>query len=772
MAEKFCRRCGERCRDDVTFCRRCGLNFYALVAGEAPAPDLSPATGGPSNEARRLRTETHAGAESAPNPSASLEMNQAIDAPLTSVRASIANLVTLFSGNALLVAGAVIFVTLLLRNSGLYPTVMGDEQLYASLSRLFPFAKASVPDYAYLAIYSLTNSCGDGFLSCARILNVVAFVAALPFIYLTARRVCSRGVAILVAILALAGPINTYTAYFMPEALYFLAFWVIIWYVLAIESIFALRMWIVTGVLVGGAALVKPHALFLMPAILLYLVFLAMRHGRQGARAAVWDGLLFVVVALLTKLAGGYLLAGSAGLTILGSTYGSVGASALSDPNRAGQVISVFAESLVGHALAISLLYGLPLALSAVVAGRTLRSGAHFGAEERTSVLTFLILACLIVIVALFTALVAGIDPLDTATHLYMRYYDFAFPLLMIVVAGRLRGAQTRSRSLLDTAVAVAVGLAIIYALLSHLEPYQPILVDNPELFGVTVQPTLFMVLGCLSLGTLALWAVGSRWGVRLFVYAFLPLAVASSSIAASIELRHSLVPDQADHAGMFVKQYLPRDLLSQVLVVGSDVPELYRALFYLDDPNAGQQVIPAGSVYDLSTLPDGKDWALILGDHTWSGGSFSESPVPGFALVRRDNPIVTVDFRSGTWPGVISHVQGLSAPESEGTWSNANIVTIEFAMDLPEHFQLHITAAAFGPNAGMDFVARVGTNTAPFTLDTTLQERVLDFRNPARVGTLEIEVPLPTSPVQLGLSADTRRLGIRFATLQIVPLP
>jgi phosphoglycerol transferase len=194
--------------------------------------------------------------------------------------------------------------------------------------------------------------------------------------------------------------------------------------------------------------------------------------------------------------------------------------------------------------------------------------------------------------------------------------------------------------------------------------------------------------------------------------------------------------------------------------------------LFYLDDPNADRQMIPAGSVYDLSTLPDGKTWALILGDHAWSGGSFSESPVPGFALVRRDNPTVTVDFRSGAWPGVISHVQGLSAPESDGTWSNSDIVTIEFAIDLPEHFQLHITAAAFGPNAGMDFVARVGTNTAPFTLDTTLQERVLDFRNPARVRTLEIEVPLPTSPNQLGLNADTRRLGIRLATLQIAPLP
>jgi phosphoglycerol transferase len=119
---------------------------------------------------------------------------------------------------ALPIAGMVVFVGLLLRNSGLYPSVM-DEYPYSTMSRLMPLANASVPDYLYFVVYNFTNQCGDGFLSCARIMNVAAFVGAAPFIYLTARRVCTRGVATLVVILALVGPINTYTAYFMPEPL-------------------------------------------------------------------------------------------------------------------------------------------------------------------------------------------------------------------------------------------------------------------------------------------------------------------------------------------------------------------------------------------------------------------------------------------------------------------------------------------------------------------------------------------------------------------------
>jgi len=241
-----------------------------------------------------------------------------------------------------------------------------------------------------------------------------------------------------------------------------------------------------------------------------------------------------------------------------------------------------------------------------------------------------------------------------------MRYYDFALPLLFMVAGAQLGETRTRDSRRWHALVALPIGLAIAYAVMSRLGPYTPILVDSPELRGFTNNPKAFVALGCLSLATLALWASGSRWGSRLFVYGFLPLAVVVTSVVASMQLRGRLVPDGVDRAGMFVKQYLPHDELSHVLVVGSEPADLFRALFYLDDPHASLLVIPEGSNYDLSALPEGKDWALIIGDHAWTGGAFSESPTPGFALVRRDNPAVNVHFRTDTWPGFVSRMQGL----------------------------------------------------------------------------------------------------------------
>jgi len=576
----------------------------------------------------------------------------------------IAALATRLRGNPLIVVMPAVFVALVLRNSGLYPSVFADEYAYSTSSRLLPFANAYFPDYAYFAIFNLTNRCGGGFLACAQILNAAAFVAASPFIYLSARRVCTRRIATLVTVLALAGPINTYTAYFMPEALYFLAFWVFAWFILGLDSSSNRRMWIITGALLGAAALVKPHALFLLPAILLYLMYVGRAQRRKGVRSAVWNGVLVVVAALFVKFAGGYLLAGSAGLTLFGPTYTSFANSALSDSNQFRQLLAVTAESVVGHLLAICLMFGLPVAMAAAGLVGNLRPPDRLEAEERTSAFALLILADLVVVVALFTASAIGSGPYETATRLHMRYYDFALPLLFMVAGAQLGETRTRDSRRWHALVALPIGLAIAYAVMSRLGPYTPILVDSPELRGFTNNPKAFVALGCLSLATLALWASGSRWGSRLFVYGFLPLAVVVTSVVASMQLRGRLVPDGVDRAGMFVKQYLPHDELPHVLVVGSEPADLFRALFYLDDPNASLLVIPEGSNYDLSALPEGKDWALIIGDHAWTGGAFSESPTPGFALVRRDNPAVNVYFRTDTWPGFISHVQGLPSPE------------------------------------------------------------------------------------------------------------
>ncbi len=138
-------------------------------------------------------------------------------------------------------------VYLVFRNMGLYPTVFADEYSYSMFSRLLPLSESSVPSYIYLKLYSVTNACGDGFLGCAKLINAFLFILAAPFIFLIARRVASETASVVVSLLAVFGPINSYTAYFMPESFYFLSFWVFSWYLLSLTADSRIYKWFFYG---------------------------------------------------------------------------------------------------------------------------------------------------------------------------------------------------------------------------------------------------------------------------------------------------------------------------------------------------------------------------------------------------------------------------------------------------------------------------------------------------------------------------------------------
>ena len=126
------------------------------------------------------------------------------------------------------------------------------------------------------------------------------------------------------------------------------------------------------------------------------------------------------------------------------------------------------------------------------------------------------------------------------------------------------------------------------------------------------------------------------------------------------------------------------------------------------------------------------------------------------------------VDFKQSAWPGVVSKAGGLSGAEPWGTWSVGNATTLEFSAPLPEKFAVHLVAQAFGPNVGKEFVARVGDSAAKFTLGASPDERVLQFSNPTRSRTIEIDIPAPASPKALGMGGDERDLGIGLVELRI----
>src|SRR5690554_1976753 len=387
---------------------------------------------------------------------------------------------------------------LIIRSMGLLPVVFADEYTYSRLSRLLPLSEATIPSYLYLGLYRVTSFCGADFLGCARILNALLFSLSIPFIYSIARTVSSGRVAAFVTLLAVAGPINSYTAYFMPESFYFLGIWALVWALSRLDAHSSPLHWGLAGLIYGASALIKVHSLFFLPTMLIYIAFLHYRHRQLFHPRFLKATASFLAAAAIVKFMGGYLLAGESGLALFGPFYASHAPAQYSYMN----LLLLALESAKGHLLALSLLYGLPIAVACSLSYRlSTRRGippAATSAFEKTTVLALLLILNLVAVAVLFTASIANTGPYETPYRLHIRYYNFALPLFYVIAAGALAPAARESSSHIRYIVGVLLACCAAGALYTGLSPYITSFVDNPELRGLHMNAHAYTVIGAL----------------------------------------------------------------------------------------------------------------------------------------------------------------------------------------------------------------------------------------------------------------------------------
>ncbi|PPK41414.1 phosphoglycerol transferase [Trinickia symbiotica] len=129
------------------------------------------------------------------------------------------------------------------------------------------------------------------------------------------------------------------------------------------------------------------------------------------------------------------------------------------------------------------------------------------------------------------------------------------------------------------------------------------------------------------------------------------------------------------------------------------------------------------------------------------------------------------IDFSREALPKFLSGVRGLSVPETWGRWSDANMfpyVELRFAQSLPKRFVVHLRVRAFGPNADKPVRVVVGTKEEAFMPTSGIDQFSLYFDNTAGSNVMEIHSAQPTSPSDLGMSSDVRRLGVGLEALSI----
>lgn len=668
----------------------------------------------------------------------------------------------------LLTTMIVCLVYLLVRNYGLYVSVP-DEWGYSESARLLPLKAVGFPSYLYFLIYRTTSFCGTGFIECARLINCVFFVGAIPFMYKVARLVSTRPIALMIVLVTVFGPINTYTAYFMPESLYFLSFWILAWFALSGPSARPAIYGACLGAIIGLMALVKAHAIFLAPAIAAFLVLrAAFNWGIDGRsiRIVALTLVAFFSVAALVRFGLGYMFAGRTGLSLLGAVYNSVSPSVV-DTDRYIHLAMLALVSFEGHVMALASLFALPLAsLFYFRANDVAIDGAANGPSD-IRLFTFLVLTCLLMVTAAFTADISGTNAFETVTRLHMRYYSFTFPLLLMVAAELMTRTSTHGVRYRALVPAVVFGGLAILAATKLLQFYTPGFVDGAEIRGLTTNHSVFVGAVVAGVLTLAVWVWDTRAGVKLFLLVVAPSIAIFSGYYVNVELRQRMVPDSYAEAGIFAKQYIGRNP-ERTIVVGADHSSLYRTLFYLDSAKATSVVVPAGGQIANASVPADARWLLVVGDEKLPKEARSEIGFGGFFLARvGSEEAQTIDFTLGSWPGLVASAQGLSNPEPWGTWSDGNRVVLEFSKPLPKEFTLVLKGHTIG-DTNQPSTMVVGEERREIRLPSP-RELVLPFRTDGSVKSISIEIPWAKSMREIGASQDPRRLGIGFVSIRII---
>lgn len=683
-----------------------------------------------------------------------------------------------------------VFIALFFRNSAaIYPGLL-DEFYYNQYARLLPFSEARYGNFLYYFIFRATNACGNGFLSCAYFINVAFYCAAFFPIYAIAKQCCDRPLALWVSFLAILAPFNIWTAFFMPESLYFLVFWMYVWALLLFKEINLSLRWIFAGAMLGICALIKIHAFFLLPASCLYIVYLATVGEKKNTgeyfKEAGWHLTFFIVSFLTIKFGIGYLLAGTSGLTLLGSYGGMVShaSDAVSEITSITQPVQIDprftplailkregARAIWVNVLPIFLLYSPALMVLwlSVRKNLALNNGTrvHGGVKADLGILTILIIMSMVLIITTYQLIL--ISKGMGAAELYWRYYEFTFPLLFLVAAASVNEAKNTHQkiSVMQLLIASLFILMVCWAMYRGA---------GTQWISPSHKNFIFYVVGTLSILTLVILPFRAKFALNIFIFAALPCILIASNLAIYKELKHIRISPNDSSVGNFINSRLSKSELSKLVVVqDNNLTQTVPMMYFNQAPIEFISIPESQKQYDLAQLPSGKDWVLLMGNHELKGEALNKPHQElihfGAMTLFGGHGDMVIDFKNTQWKGLISSHSGLyTPPEPWGAWSIGNKIKLDFVKPLPRKFNIVLNARAFGPNSKLDFVLKIGSQLIPFKVRVypEFENIVIPVENYSRLSSLEIEIPNPLSPKDLGLGDDDRKLGIGLTQLQI----
>ena len=533
------------------------------------------------------------------------------------------------------------------------PAVMQDEYVYSIQARFTPFAEQLYPNYLFSWFYSGTSVCGAEFYSCGKGLNILFFFATLAFIFLIARRLLSVTWGAMIATVAALSPIHVYVSYFMPEAMYFAFITGTIYVALIAGAKHRLSWWVATGALLGLSALVKPHALFTLPAFLLFALLVAIRSegGSLGKGLIASLGKLGAFAAV--KFGGGFAFAGLAGLSLFGSSYGAsfdqfVNQSAgvgVSAPTAAGTgalfaageisgpgFFDVFIPHSLAHLALLITVAGIPLLLAMSVVKDAVIKKQEVSASSQFLLLIGLLSLSFALVVGAFEGVVTSLGD-DHSSRIITRYYEFLVPLLLIAAAVFAKFVEPKIRvRVIQSGLLIAV---LIFGWV-YLSGVDQSFADSILLSGYLSGPAVIPIISVIGIIVALVWIFSASSGSKLIVYVATPLILLIAGLTSQSYLLSQVGTNEAyfDVAGRKAKSLLADVAGEKISIVGPVRYQNFTTKFWIDKPAIQDVTLPDGQAIESASMPN-VDYVVLIGNSKITGTTEVLDQAEGYAIVK-----------------------------------------------------------------------------------------------------------------------------------------
>jgi phosphoglycerol transferase len=495
---------------------------------------------------------------------------------------------------------------------------MQDEYIYTSQAKNLPFAEQFYSNYLFSLVMGITNQCGTEFYTCTKTINSFFFLSTVILTLLIALRFLSFRWSVFAASVTALSPVAIPVSYFMPEAMYFAMMTLTIWLTLVVSKRHQLWLWILPGLVLGGTALVKPHAIFMLPAFTVFAFIFVYKKFSSGWIKALVASASLVSGFMVSKLGLGFAFAGTAGLKFFGGYGSPVGAIAGAvskpattlapdstqgaDPSAVPEVatgLEIFVEvattHLLAHTAVLLLLAGIPLILSLRIGYSVIKTKQPAGELSSFFILIGLITISMIGVVSLFEAYVTASGD-DHSDRLILRYYEFLIP--QFVVMGLLLPRFSDSKRVLRIIQGGVTVLAIMVFTIVYPITFNKQYADSSTLPGVGDGQGVFIFLGIFVSCAVLFWIVNPERGNVVIGRFIIPAVLILSLVMSQNKLIDiNGTPAYFDQAGWDTRSYLQDVPGDRILVAGQTRTEVFTVKFWIDEANIRDLLVMEGSV-------------------------------------------------------------------------------------------------------------------------------------------------------------------------------